>query len=263
MGLTSEKDKAQQHVAIVTIDGTIEAKGKNNAEVVNKLLKEAFENNNSKGVIVKLSSPGGSPDHSLMIYEEILRLKEKTKKPVHSVVTDLCASGCYFIASATDNIYSQKTSLIGSIGVISSVWDVSKFLEEHKIKNRIITSGDNKAFLSPFNPPSKEQEKFWKEQLKITHDIFIESVKKGRGNRLNQDKNIFSGLVYAAPNALNLGLIDGYETVDSLLRNKFDNAKPVNYSLNALEQRNMLMGTQSFVKDIVLQIIQEQNYQLN
>lgn len=241
-------EKLTDHVAIVEIKGEIRDGALTSYEAIAPLLSEAFENEHAKKIIIKLSSPGGSPDQSLMIYDKINQLKAATGKPVDAVVTELCASGCYFIASAADNIYSQKTSIIGSIGVITKGFDFTDAMSQWGVKSRTITAGENKAFMDPFQKMTDAQVDFWQDQLQETHKVFIDAVKLGRGEKLAQDadkQGAFSGLVYAAPNAKKLGLIDGYATIDQLA--EAQNLQVAHYNLGMFSQKNFAASAQTFL----------------
>jgi protease-4 len=201
---------AYDHVGIVYIDGVIAADTVANANTVVAGLRKAFSSPSSKAVIIAINSPGGSPVQSGYINDEIFRLRDiYPDKPIYAVISDLGASGGYYVASAANSIYADKASLVGSIGVISAGFGFQKFIDDFGIERRVYTSGENKAFLDPFSDVNEKDIDFWKTVLSYTHQQFIDVVKKGRGTRLIDDPKIFSGLVWTGEQALAKGLIDG------------------------------------------------------
>ena len=201
---------AYDHVGIVYIDGIIAADTVANANTVVAGLRKAFASTSSKAVIVAINSPGGSPVQSGYINDEIFRLRDiYPDKPIYAVISDLGASGGYYVASAANSIYANKASLVGSIGVISAGFGFQKFIDDFGIERRVYTSGENKAFLDPFSDVNEKDIDFWETVLSYTHQQFIDVVKKGRGTRLIDDPKIFSGLVWTGEQALAKGLIDG------------------------------------------------------
>ena len=194
---------AYDHVGIVYIDGVIAADTVANANTVVAGLRKAFSSPSSKAVIIAINSPGGSPVQSGYINDEIFRLSESyPDKPIYAVISDLGASGGYYVASAANSIYADKASLVGSIGVISAGFGFQKFIDDFGIERRVYTSGENKAFLDPFSDVNEKDIDFWKTVLSYTHQQFIEVVKKGRGTRLIDDPKIFSGLIWTGEQAL-------------------------------------------------------------
>lgn len=172
-------------------------------------LQDAFDNKNASGVILEINSPGGTPVQASMIYDEIKRLRElNPKTPIYTVVTDICASGGYYVASATEQIYANKSSLIGSIGVRLSSFGFTGAMQKLGIERRQLTAGANKAMLDPFSPRNKKAEAHMSGLLANTHKLFIEDVKAGRGDRLKNDPNLFSGLIWNGEQSIELGLID-------------------------------------------------------
>lgn len=219
------------HIGIVEVKGAIAADSEASADSLIWSLRRAFEAENSKAVILRINSPGGSPVQSGYVYDEIKRLRGLyPEKPAYAVITDMGASGAYYIAAAADEIYADKASLVGSIGVISSGFGFVGLMEKLGIERRALSSGESKALLDPFQPLQPEQKAFWQSVLATTHQQFIDQVKQGRGDRLKDDPRIFSGLVWTGEQAVELGLIDGLASSSSLAREKFNLEKLIDYS---------------------------------
>jgi protease-4 len=213
-GLTGGK-----HSALVDLNGVIQAKGSASADNVTASLQGAFKDKNTKGVILRVNSPGGSPVQAGIIYDEIRRLRKKYPDiPMYAVVEDICASGGYYVASAADKIYVDKASIVGSIGVILDQFGFTGTMDKLGVERRVITAGENKAFLDPFSPLRTEDVKHAHELLDQVHQQFIDVVKKGRGDRLKQSPELFSGLFWTGTKSIELGLTDGYGSVDSVAR---------------------------------------------
>lgn len=211
-GSKSEKQltTASKITAVVDINGIIMDGAEASAELVLPSLKEAFENSKTKGVLLRINSPGGSPVQAGIINDEIRRLKALHKDiPVYAVVSDLCASGGYYIAVAADQIYADKASIVGSIGVRMDNFGVVGLMEKLGIQRRLYTAGANKGMLDPFLPEKPEQVQHVQAMLDTTHQQFINVVKQGRGDRLKETPDIFSGLFWTGEDAVKLGLIDG------------------------------------------------------
>lgn len=212
---------AGAHTALIEIRGMIADQEAASADKVVGSLRAAFEDANTKGVILRINSPGGSPVQSGYIYDEIRRLRgEYPQTKVYAVIGDLGASGAYYIASAADEIYADKASLVGSIGVTAAGFGFVGVMEKLGVDRRVYTSGEHKAFLDPFQPPKEEETQFWKSVLETTHRQFIDSVKQGRGERLKAEENpeLFSGLVWSGEQALQLGLIDALGSASYVAR---------------------------------------------
>ena len=211
--------KAETYTAVINIDGVISAKSQAGADYIIPSLRDAFEDKKVKGVIIRCNSPGGSPVQSAYIYDEIRRLRAKYKdKPVYAVTADICASGGYYIISATDKIYANKTSLVGSIGVRMDSFGVVGLMEKIGVESRQITAGEHKAILDPFQPRNEEEEIFLKKMLATTHQHFIDAVKAGRGDRLKDNPDIFSGLFWTGEDAKKLGLVDDFGSASYVAR---------------------------------------------
>ena len=199
------------HTALIEVRGMIMADEEASADNIVSSLRAAFEDEKTKGIVLRINSPGGSPVQSGYIYDEIKRLRgEHPDTKVYAVISDLGASGAYYIASAADQIYADKASLVGSIGVTAATFGFVGVMEKVGVDRRVYTSGEHKAFLDPFQPPKAEETQFWQSVLETTHKQFIDSVKKGRGERLKVEQNpeLFSGLIWSGEQALTLGLVD-------------------------------------------------------
>lgn len=216
------KDKSgdgRQHTALIKINGAIMPKSENSAENVVSALDTAFADKNTAGVILDINSPGGSPVQSGIINDEMLRLRAKYPSiPLYVVVDDICASGGYYIAVAGNKIFVNKASLVGSIGVIMNGFGFTGTMEKLGVERRLVTAGENKAFLDPFSPQSAKHKAFAQDLLNEIHAQFIDVVRKGRGNRLKETPDMFSGLVWSGSKGIELGLVDDYGTVDSVAR---------------------------------------------
>ncbi|UDL06792.1 S49 family peptidase [Marinobacter sp. CA1] len=198
-----------EHTALIEVTGTIAADEDASADNLVGALREAFEEEKAKAVVMRINSPGGSPVQSGYVYDEIRRLREEyPDKKLYAVIADIGASGAYYIAAAADQIYADKASLVGSIGVIGSGFGFTGLMEKLGVERRLYTSGENKAFLDPFSPEKEGEVAFWEEVLETTHEQFIAQVRAGRGDRLVEDDRLFSGLVWTGEQALELGLID-------------------------------------------------------
>ena len=226
LDVTSDK-----HTALVAIQGGIMADGTNSAERINAALNAAFEDKGTAGVILKINSPGGSPVQSGMVFDEIKRLRKKYDAiPVHIVIEDMCASGGYYIAAAGDKIYVDKASIVGSIGVIMQGFGFTGTMEKLGVEGRTITSGENKAFLDPFSPVNDTHKAHAKALLGEVHEQFKKVVRDGRGKRLKETPEMFSGLFWTGAKAIEMGLADEFGTVDSVAKNVIKAETIVDYS---------------------------------
>ncbi|MBK1733413.1 S49 family peptidase [Thiococcus pfennigii] len=211
----AERVSGEGHTALVRVDGLIAADAEASADRVVGALRKAFEDKATKGVILRINSPGGSPVQAGYINDEVRRLKEKYREehdkemPVYAVAMDLCASGGYYVAVAADEIYVDKASLIGSIGVRIDSFGFDKVLEDLGVERRLMTAGENKGILDPFSPMSEAQRAFIQDVLDQLHQQFIAAVQAGRGDRLEGGDEIFSGLFWSGEQGVELGLADG------------------------------------------------------
>lgn len=197
------------HAAVVKINGTLMADGVNRAENITRGLRNAFDDERTAGVILHVNSPGGSPVQSSQINDEIRRLKERYPEiPIYAVAEDMFTSGAYYAAVSVDRIYVDRGTLIGSIGVLINSFGVHEAMERMGIERRLYTAGENKGFLDPFSEASPEDEAWTRGLLDEIHGQFIAAVKEGRGDRLADDDNLFSGLVWTGEQGVELGLAD-------------------------------------------------------
>ncbi len=211
-------DKSLPHTAVVEIRGEIGAGQESSAEFLVSSLRAAFEDVGSQGVVLLINSPGGSPVHAGIINDEIRRLREKHKKPVYAVVEDSCASAAYYIAAATDRIFVDKASIVGSIGVLMDGFGFTGLMEKLGVERRLMTAGENKGFLDPFSPQTPQQKAYAQSMLNQVHSQFIEVVKAGRGDRLKDVPELFSGLFWTGQQAIQLGLADQLGSIDFVAR---------------------------------------------
>ncbi|MBD9398054.1 signal peptide peptidase SppA [Pseudomonas sp. PDM11] len=222
------------HTAVIEVRGMIADKEAASADNIVGSLRAAFKDPNTKGVILRINSPGGSPVQSGYVYDEIRRLRgENPNIKVYAVISDLGASGAYYIASAADQIYADKASLVGSIGVTAASFGFVDTMEKLGVERRVYTSGEHKAFLDPFQPQKDEETRFWKTVLETTHKQFIDSVKKGRGDRLKDAEHpeLFSGLIWSGEQALSLGLIDGLGSTSYVAREVIGQEEMVDFTV--------------------------------
>lgn len=220
----------QPYAAIIEVNGVIAAAQDASADNIITALRDAFKDDNVVGVVLRINSPGGSPVQSGYVFDEIKRLKETRELPVYAVITDMGASGAYYIAAAADEIYADKASLVGSIGVVGSGFGFTGTMEKLGVERRLYTSGEHKGFLDPFSPENPVEKEFWQGVLKVTHNQFIAQVRLGRGDRLKETPDMFSGLVWSGEQAVEMGLIDGLASTSSLVRTKFNSEEMVNFT---------------------------------
>jgi len=215
---TSSSDKTAPHTAVIEIKGEIASGGDASAESVVAAMRSAFEDNGAQGIVLLINSPGGSPVQAGIIYDEIRRLKDKYKKPVYTVVEESCASAAYYIAAATDRIFVDKASIVGSIGVLMDGFGFTGLMDKIGVERRLMTAGENKGFLDPFSPQTDKQRAFAQQMLDQVHKQFIDAVKAGRGKRLKDSPELFSGLFWTGQQAVELGLADQLGNVDYVAR---------------------------------------------
>jgi len=204
-----EMEKSKAHTALVDMEGVISPAQGVDADTVVEGLRDAFEDKNTKAVILRINSPGGSPVQSSYIQKEIVRLKKKYEDiPLYAVVSDICASGGYYVASAADRIFVNESSILGSIGVLMNGFGFTDAMDELGIERRLMTAGEHKGILDPFSPMSEFDRAHAQELLEELHRNFIDVVKQGRGERLSESEELFSGLFWSGPQAIELGLAD-------------------------------------------------------
>lgn len=217
--LDGESLSGDKHTALVDIAGVIAARGDASAERVTLALQAAFKDKNTLGVILRINSPGGSPVQAGIIYDEIRRLRAANPSiPMYAVVEDICASGGYYIAAAADRIYVDKASIVGSIGVIMDGWGFTGAMQKLGVERRVLAAGENKAFLDPFSPLEEGHKKHAQSLLAEIHAQFIDVVRKGRGKRLKETPDMFSGLVWTGVASVEAGLADGLGSMEWVAR---------------------------------------------
>ena len=221
MGLMNQNElsSVSAHTALVRLDGVIAPGNQASAELVIDGLQAAFKDKNTKGVILSINSPGGSPVQAGQINDEIRRLKAKYPKiPLYAVVEDICASGGYYVAVAADKIYVDKASLVGSIGVLMDGFGFTGTMDKLGVERRLLTAGENKGFLDPFSPVDPKQKAYAQTMLEEIHQQFINTVKAGRGARLKETSDMFSGLIWTGTKSIELGLADGLGSTEYVAR---------------------------------------------
>ena len=216
--MSTASSKSSPHTAVVDIKGEIASGAEASAEYVVAALRSAFEDEGSKAVVLLVNSPGGSPVQAGIINDEIVRLKAKHGKPLYAVVEETCASAAYYIAAAADEIYVDKASIVGSIGVLMDGFGFTGTMEKLGVERRLITAGENKGFLDPFSPQTEQQRAYAQVLLDQIHEQFIAVVKAGRGERLKETPEIFSGLFWTGQQAIELGLADKLGSLDFVAR---------------------------------------------
>lgn len=245
-----------EHTAIVQVKGAIADGEEANADAIIHALRNAFKAETSKAVIMRINSPGGSPVQSGYVYDEVKRLRELyPEKKAYAVITDIGASGAYYIAASADEIYADKASLVGSIGVVSSGFGFVDLMEKVGVERRAMTAGENKAFMDPFSPLKEKDREFWQSVLNTTHQQFIDQVKKGRGDRIADSDELYTGLVWSGEQALELGLIDGLGSSSYVARDLVGAEKLVDYTPQGspLQQVIDQLGV-SFAKGLASQL---------
>jgi protease-4 len=222
---------AGEHTALIEVTGLIGPKTDASADRIITALRDAFEADNAKGIILRINSPGGSPVQSGYVYDEMRRLKEKyPDKPVYAVAVDACASGAYYIAAAADEIYVNPASLVGSIGVRMDSFGFQRAIDELGIQRRLLTAGEHKGIGDPFSPLSDFDKRFIQGLLDQLHAQFIAAVEEGRGERLKGGDELFSGLFWTGEESIELGLADGLGTSSSVAREKIGAEELVKYN---------------------------------
>jgi len=228
----SDKLSDNRHTALVDVRGTIDANGDASAEKINGALQSAFEDKGTAGIIMRINSPGGSPVQSGIVYDEIRRLRAKYPDiALYAVVEDMCASGGYYIASAADKIFVDKASIVGSIGVLMDGFGFTEAMDRLGVERRILTAGENKGFLDPFSPQDEKQKQHAQVLLEEIHRQFIDVVRKGRGDRLKETPEMFSGLMWTGAHSVKLGLADDFGTIDSVARDHIKVETILDYSV--------------------------------
>jgi protease IV len=218
------------HTALVEVRGEIAADAEANAEDIVSALRSAFEDDGAQAVVLRINSPGGSPVQAGIVYDEIKRLKELHKKRVYAVVEDVCASGAYYIAVGADEIFVDKASVVGSIGVLMDGFGFTGLMDKLGVERRLITAGANKGMLDPFSPQNEAQKAMAQAMIDQVHQQFIQVVKEGRGNRLKEQPDTFSGLFWNGEESIKLGLADKFGNLDFVAREVVKAEEVVNYT---------------------------------
>ncbi len=218
------------HTALVEIKGEIASGGEASAEVVINAARAAFEDEGARAVVLLINSPGGSPVQAGIINDELRRLKAKHGKPMYAVVEETCASAAYYVAVSADRIFVDKASIVGSIGVLMDGFGFTGLMDKLGVERRLMTAGENKGFLDPFSPQTDRQREFTQQMLDKIHHQFIDAVKAGRGNRLKETPETFSGLFWIGQQAIELGLADQLGSLDFVAREIVKSEDIVDYT---------------------------------
>src|SRR6185369_14407256 len=227
---TPSTDKSSPHTAVIEIKGEIASGGDASAENVVAAMRSAFEDGGAQGLVLLINSPGGSPVQAGIINDEIKRLRTKYKKPIYAVVEESCASAAYYIAAATDRIFVDKASIVGSIGVLMDGFGFTGLMDKLGVERRLMTAGENKGFLDPFSPQTEKQRVFAQSMLDQVHRQFIDAVKVGRGKRLKDVPELFSGLFWTGQQSIELGLADQLGNLDFVAREIIKAEELVDYT---------------------------------
>ena len=215
----SKDGRDSRHTALVEISGIIAPGTDSSAEKITAALQAAFKDKNTQGVVLRINSPGGSPVQAQTIYDEMRRLRQKHPGiPLYAVVEDLCASGGYFVAVGADRIFVAKSSIVGSIGVRMDGFGVTGLMEKLGIERRLLTAGENKALLDPFLPLEEKHKEHAQKLINEIHQQFILVVREGRGRRLKENPDLFSGLIWSGAKSIELGLADAFGSLDYVAR---------------------------------------------
>jgi len=218
------------HTALIEVRGEIAVDTEASAELLVGALKAAFEDSGSKAVVLRINSPGGSPVQAGIIHDEIVRLKALHGKKVYAVVEEVCASGAYYIAVAADEIYTDKASIVGSIGVLMDSFGFTGLMDKLGVERRLMTAGENKAIGDPFTPMSDKHRAYIKASLDQIHRQFIQVVKEGRGTRLKETPDTFSGLFWNGEEAVKMGLADHFGSLDHVARDVIKAEEVIDYT---------------------------------
>jgi protease IV len=218
------------HTALVEVRGEIAPGAEASAERIVSALKSAFEDSAAQAIVLRINSPGGSPVQAGIVNDEIKRLKAKHGKKVYAVVEEICASGAYYIAVAADEVYVDKASLVGSIGVLMDGFGFTGTMEKLGVERRLLTAGDNKGMLDPFSPQNEKQTAYAKAMIDQIHQQFITVVREGRGAKLKENKETFSGLFWNGEEAIRLGLVDKVGNLDFVAREVIKAESVIDYT---------------------------------
>lgn len=225
------KNASTAHTALIDLSGVIEAGGQVNADAVISSLNDAYDNKGTKGIILRINSPGGSPVQAGIINDEIHRQRKLHPDiPVYAVVEDICASGGYYIAVAADKIFVDKASIVGSIGVLMDGYGFTEVMKKVGVERRLLTAGANKGMLDPFSPVNPKQQAFAQTMLDQIHQQFITVVRQGRGNRLKETEETFSGLFWNGEESIKLGLADAQGSAEYVAREVIKESEIVDFT---------------------------------
>jgi protease IV len=225
------KSASLAHTALIDISGVIEAGGQVNSDAVISSLKDAYDSKGTKGIILRINSPGGSPVQAGIINDEIHRQRKLHPEiPVYAVVEDICASGGYYIAVAADKIFVDKASIVGSIGVLMDGYGFTEVMKKVGVERRLMTAGENKGMLDPFSPVNPKQKAFAQSMLDQIHQQFIRVVREGRGKRLKENEETFSGLFWNGEESIRLGLADAEGSADFVAREVIKESEIVDFT---------------------------------
>ncbi len=256
--------KSKDHTAVVDLYGVIATDQRANANDTIKGLQNAFKDENTKAVLLRINSPGGSPVQSGVIYDEMIRLRKKYSDiPLYAVIEDTCASGGYYIASAADEIFADKASLVGSIGVRMDGFGFVGAMQKVGVERRLLTAGENKALLDPFSPFKDNQKAHLSAILDTIHQQFIDAVNNGRGDRLKQGAELYSGLVWSGEQALALGLVDALKNERDIAREIVGAETRINFTPkeDLLDRFTQRLGASfgAMIKTLISDTVQLQN----
>jgi protease-4 len=227
----AEMASGKKHTAMVELNGTIAPGSDASADKVIAALQAAFKDKNTQGVVLRINSPGGSPVQSQTIYDEMRRLRKKYPEiPLYAVVEDVCASGGYFVAAGADRIYVGKASIVGSIGVLMNGFGFTGLMDKLGVERRLMTAGENKGFMDPFSPQTEKHRAYAQQMLDQIHRQFIDVVKTGRGKRLKEAPDLFSGLFWTGQQAIDMGLADQLGNIDYVAREVIKAEDVVDYT---------------------------------
>jgi protease-4 len=226
-----EMGGGKKHTAMIEVNGVISPGSDASAERVNSALQAAFKDRNTQGVVVRINSPGGSPVQAQTIYDEMRRLRQKYPDiPLYAVVEDICASGGYFVAAGADRIYVSRSSIVGSIGVLMNGFGFTGLMDKLGVERRLITAGENKGMLDPFSPVDEKDVKHARAMVEEIHQQFIGVVREGRGQRLKETPDMFTGLIWTGQKSVDLGLADAFGSLEYVAREVIKAEEIVDYT---------------------------------
>jgi protease IV len=254
--LGTTTSSAKRHTALVRVDGLISSSTEASAKNVIEALRKAFKDDKTVGVVVEINSPGGSPVQAGEIYDEIQRLRQQyPKMPVHAVASDFCASGGYYIAAAAQKIYANKASIVGSIGVRMDSFGFTDAMAKLGVERRAYTAGSNKDFLDPFKPVNPEEVRHLQGMLDLIHQQFIAAVKQGRGERLKDNPDLFSGLMWTGEQSVGLGLVDALGSTRYVAEEVIGEKTILDYTKRTRWVERLLDGTEASLGAALMKVL--------